>query len=181
MGLKPRASDSGTAFLSTDLPSLIAAVERLFPALPMPRPGTSREPGSSALARWSGYLDYESFEARVTGSVWLDLDDQFLEFHHDALAYLDPEDFARLFPAYFRAWLRNSDALDMLPQYMVSALTRVAPDGEMFDARFGAMTEPQRQLVARAVQHLASQDAYSYYAAELQEALDAYWRDQLGS
>lgn len=150
-------------------------LETLFPPHPL-------DP-SDAFRDWGGtYLDAHEFKHGVRGRPWTAIDGAFLEFHHDALYALGPAFLAEYLPACLAALLRNDDALDALPGFVAGALTRRAPDQDpegRFQSRIGALTEPQRQVVAEVLRHLELASVDSARRQRFSEALDSYWRAYL--
>lgn len=154
---------------------LIAVLSEAFPPEPMSDPAMFER---SAAPMWGGYLDAEAFESHVMGRSWDMLDSKFLEFHHDALAYLGADAFAAVLPAYLVALIRG-EALNMLPLFLLNSLRRRTDPAwhpDIFDARVARLSEPQRAAVVHVLEVLARSDRHSHYRDWLEEALDSYWR-----
>lgn len=150
-------------------------VEAVFPPHPL-------DP-ADAFRDWGGtYLDAQDFKAGVRDRAWPSLDGAFLEFHHDALYALGPAFLAEYLPACLAALLRNDEALDALPGFVVGVLTRRAPDRDpesRFEARIGALTDPQKRTIAEVFRHLEWISVDPVRKKSFEEALDSYWRDYL--
>jgi hypothetical protein len=128
----------------------VRAIEEAFPKAPI-------EP-TNAFTDWGKtYLDVERFEDGVRGRTWDALTPEFLEFHDDALAFLGPDAFAWVLPAYLRALLDSKLSLGSIPFALLPALTRpeAGPDAALwrgrFDARVSRLSPAQREAVLKAL------------------------------
>jgi hypothetical protein len=123
------------------------------------------------------YTDGASFQAGAQDRRWDELPPAFLEFHHDALLFLGPPVAANVLPAYLAAALRRDPALDMLPLFLVTALTRdIDNNTTRFDAQFGPLSPTQRLAVSHALEAWAGSFASPDRRRALASALDSYWR-----
>ena len=142
--------------------------------------GTAFPPHSldtaTVFAEWGGsYTDATSFKTGAQGKRWSDLTPTFLEFHHDAMLFLGPAAVVELIPAYLAAALRGGPELDMLPNFVLSVLTRDA-EHDRFDARFGQLSNEQRQAIAHALETWEAALEGSHNQPPVTLALDSYWR-----
>lgn len=152
---------------------LLAAIAEAFPAAPL-----GQDTFEDSLGMWGGYLDAVAFESGALGRTWQELEPSFLEFHHDVMAYAGPETFAAVLPAYLAALVRKDEVSSGLPQFLLGALIRdERPRRQaIFDARMARLTERQRAVVARVLDALSRSARHEYYAAEIAQALERYWR-----
>lgn len=148
-----------------------AAIDELKTAFPPHPLDTERNP-----AEWSVFnVDGNTFAKGVHGKSWDELMPRFLEFHHDALAFLGLEALVEVLPAYLTTAILRNRELDMLPTFLLGLLTR-HDDGKRFDALYGRLTPAQRQAVKNAIAAWAnSPEVYPRQRVEI-EALANNWR-----
>ena len=106
-----------------------------------------------------------TFRAGLEGRRWDELEWPFLECHGETIHFLKPPAFAELLPAYLVAVLLHEERLDMLPTFVLSALTPPLDGAELqpnYAANVASLTPAQRQVVARALDwlrtHAVSED-----------------------
>src|SRR3989442_662642 len=115
---------------------------------------------------WDSYTEAKAFEAGSQGKPWDTLGSEFVQFHFNALGYMNPTAFAAVIPAYLAALVRG-DIENQLPVLVLSQLTRKKGWVERFDARVGRLTERQRAVVVRVLETLAKGDRFSHYNMEI--------------
>jgi hypothetical protein len=134
---------------------------------------------ADAFGEYGGtYLDADAFKAGVRGRSWNALPSELLELHHDAVHFLGPASFADYLPAFVAAIVRRDQALDQLPRYLLTALTRSDEHAgvEDFDARVARLTPAQQRAVARALEALEASHELPRNKRTVAVALDSYWR-----
>lgn len=136
-----------------DVRGAIAELERAFPA-------TAIALSPDALNR--SYLDEERLRACFEGRRWTDLDQRSLEWFGDALSFYDPAAYAALLPAYLRATLRATRAIDVLPSSLLGSLSQRS---HRLELRISALTAGQREAVVRALGCLAGHRVWNEDAA----------------
>lgn len=141
-----------------ELADVLSALTDAFPPHPL-------DPSQAKRAWAGGYLDVVTFRAGLEGRRWDELDRAFLEFHGETMHFLRPPAFAELLPAYLVAVLQHEERLDMLPTFVLSALTPPVDGSELqphYAANVASLTPAQRQVVARALDwlrtHAVSED-----------------------
>lgn len=154
-----------------------AALDELQAAFP-PRPLDVQ----SAFAEWGvSYTDGTAFKAGAQGKRWDELAPEFLEFHHDAPLFLGWPAIGDVLPAYLAAALRRERETGMLPDFLLSALTRgIDSNTARFDAQFGPLAPAQRQAIRRALEAWAASLDRSDLRRPIIEALESYWAKQEG-
>jgi hypothetical protein len=91
--------------------------------------------------------------------------------------YLGPSVSGDVLPAYLAAALRRERGLDMLPSFLIAALTRgLDGNNKRFDAQFGPLTSAQRAAVARALEAWQNSVEDPDRRRSIADALDSYWR-----
>jgi hypothetical protein len=145
----------------------VATLETAFPPTPL-------HP-ERAFAEWgTTYVDHQTFEDESRGKTWTQLSSKFLEFHHDALAYLGPEGLVAYVPAYLKAVLIDDGALDLLPTFLFMTLRRSKTRD--FEARFARFSGAQRKAIAAVLVTLEHKFDGLRRKEPITEALDEYWR-----
>ena len=142
----------------TEFADLLAAIADAFPPHPL-------DPSQAKRAWAGGYLDVVAFREGLVGRRWDELDRVFMEFHGETIHFLKPPVFAELLPAYLVTVLRHEAQLDMLPTFLLSALTPPMDGSDLqpnYAVNMASLTPGQQQVVARALdwlrQHAASED-----------------------
>lgn len=150
------------------------AIDELRAAFP-PRPLDVQ----SAFAEWGvSYTNVTSFKAGAQGKRWDDLSPRFLEFHHDAPLFLGWPVVGDVLPAYLAAALRRECETGMLPDFLLSALTRgIDFNTARFDAQFGRLTPAQREAIAHALEAWEASLERADLRRPITEALESYWRN----
>ena len=150
-----------------------AAIEELRSAFP-PRPLDV----GVAFDEWGvTYLDSASFRAGAEGKRWDELPPAFLEFHHDAPLFLGWPVIADVVPAYLAVALQRAPELDMLPAFLVGALTRgIDNNAARFDAQFAQLSLAQRRAIASALEAWAQSLQESDRRRQIRLALKSYWQ-----
>lgn len=141
----------------SNLDDLLEAVAEAFPPRPL-------DPSRMKRSWAGGYLDGAAFRTGLKGRRWDELDRFFMEFHGEAIHFLKPPAFAELLPAYLVTVLRHEEQLDMLPTFVLSALTPA--DGSELEpnyvANLASLTPAQLQVVVHVLdwlrQRAVSQD-----------------------
>jgi hypothetical protein len=152
-----------------------AAIDELRVAFP-PRPLDV----NGAFDEWGRtYLDVQQFQADANRKRWDELPTPFLEFHHNAPLHLGPPVSGDVLPAYLAAALRRDPGLDMLPSFLIDALTRgLDGNDKRFDAQFGSLTTAQRAAVARALDAWHGSVEDPKRQRSITDALNSYWRSE---
>jgi hypothetical protein len=150
-----------------------AAIDELRTAFP-PHPLDVQ----SAFEDWGvTYIDGARFKTEAHGKRWDELSPRFLEFHHDALLFLEPSVLTEVIPAYLATALRRDQELDMLPRFLISVLMRGDDkDRERFEARFGPLPPAQRQAIAHALEAWEQSFENPDRRRPITDALESYWR-----
>lgn len=133
----------------SDLDDLLKAVAEAFPPHPL-------DPSRMKRSWAGGYLDGAAFRADLDGRRWDDLNRAFMEFHGETIHFLKPPAFAELLPAYLVTVLRHEERLDMLPTFVISALTP-PDDSELrpsYVANLASLTLAQLQVVVHVLDWL---------------------------
>jgi hypothetical protein len=153
--------------------TISAAIEELRSAFP-PHPLDVR----GAFDEWGvTYQDASSFRAGADGKRWDELPPTFLEFHHDAPLFLGWPVMANVVPAYLAVALGRAPELDMLPAFIIEALTRgVDNNARRFDAQFAQLSPAQREAIARALQAWANSLHDPDRQHRIRRALQSYWQ-----
>src|SRR5229473_4474488 len=155
------------------VPELLAQVVEAFPPQPL-----KSATFADASGMWDSYTENKAFGAGSEGRSWDMLGSEFVQFHFNALGYMNPNAFAAVIPAYLAALVKG-DTQNQLPVLVLSQLTRKENWLERFDARVARLSERQRVVIARVLEALAQSDRFSHYNAETNAALDS-WRDVRG-
>ena len=149
------------------------AIQELQSAFP-PHPLDVR----TAFDQWGvTYTDGASFQQGAQGKRWDELSPTFLEFHHDALLFLGWPVIVHVIPAYLAAALRRDPELDMLPSFLLGALTRgIDNNTTRFDAQFAQLSLAQRNAIALALEAWEQSFENSDRRRPIKAALKSYWR-----
>lgn len=131
-----------------------------------------------------GYIDIDRFNAGVQGRLWTELQPEFLDFHGEIVHYLRPPAYAEVLPALVVTVLRHNDHLNMLPNFLISALTRRA-DPPRLQARFeqnvASLTDSQRRVIGDVVEYLAAFGRSEDQRADAAAALSSFWSEMKAS
>lgn len=149
-----------------------AVLEELRSAFP-PHPLDVR----TAFDQWGvTYTEAASFQAGAQGQRWDELLPAFLEFHHDAPLFLGWPVIAEVIPAYLAAALRRDPDLDMLPSFLLGALTRgIDNNTARFDAQFAQLSLVQREAIARALETWEQSFSNHDRGQPIRVAINSYW------
>lgn len=151
--------------------SIQAALDELLTAFP-PQPIETER----MFERWGvGYGNSQAFRTDARGKRWDELPVSFLEFHHDALLFMNPGAVSDVIPAYLAAALRRDPGLDMLPAFLLSVLNR-SVERERFDERFEHLLPAKRQAITHALEAWAAALEGSHNQTPVIQALESYWR-----
>lgn len=151
-----------------ELADLISAITVAFPPHPL-------DPAQAKRAWAGGYLDVSNFRAGLEGRRWDELEAAFMEFHGETIHFLKPPAFAELVPAFLVTVLRHEEQLDMLPTFVLSALTPPTDGSELqpnYAVNVASLTPGQQQVVARALDWLRQQAA----SEDVRAAAELAWR-----
>lgn len=158
--------------MNDEIQTAIAELRAAFPPHPLDV--------QSAFEEWGRtYNDGARFKTEAHGKRWDELPPQFLEFHHDALLFLEPAVLAQVVPAYLATALRRDPELDMLPRFLIGVLTRSEDNDnerDRFDARFGGLPAAQQEAIAHALQAWEQSFENPDRRRPISEALARYWR-----
>lgn len=135
-----------------DKDELRAALIETFPARPLVRE-LLQEPSS----RWQNYDRGDAAVVQLEGRVWTALDRSFIEAFPELLIFAGNECFGAVLPAYL-VYLLELDGYGEPLYAIANQLTRKDDDPvdqRIFDARVAAMSERQRAIVTKIVEHLA--------------------------
>ena len=148
---------------------LLTQIAEAFP--PEPLQSTTL---ADSTGMWDSYTEARAFEAGTQGKPWDTLGSDFVQFHFNALGYMNPSAFAAVVPAYLAALVRG-DTENQLPVLVLSQLTRKEGWEERFDARVGQLTKQQRVVIGRVLEALRRGGRFAHYRLEINAALDS-WR-----
>lgn len=136
-------------------------------------PDTPIELGPDSIS--PNYGDEERLRARFQGKRWTEIDQSSLEFFGDALSFYSSASFAALLPAYLRATLQQTAAVDAMPMSLLRTLARRFTPRPL-EGRIEQLTPAQRKAVGRSLVHLAMTLEEGLEKDAANAALDDHWR-----
>lgn len=125
---------------------------------------------------WRSYPNANEFESGISDREWTDLDPEFLEFHHDVIAFAPPHLFVELLPAWLDVVVHDHEALDMLPYFLLPALVRPdgANDAKEFNARAALLNRDQQKVVRLALERMLGDSRFADHRDGISRAL-SFW------
>ena len=156
------------------LETVLKHIAQAFPLVPL-------DPTDAFAGYGETYLDAEDFFAGTRHKVWTAFEIGFLEFHQEVLLFLSPKAFCSFLPAFLKATAEYFEDSDMLPDFVISALTR--PDDahgqSRFDAQIGPLTQKQSEAVAMTLAY-----CNQFFKTDTEEnlaagALKSHWQQVL--
>ncbi|MBI9083495.1 MAG: hypothetical protein JEZ11_07850 [Desulfobacterales bacterium] len=156
------------------LESVLKYIAQAFPLVPI-------DPTHAFTGYGETYLDAEDFFSCTRDKVWNTFEIGFLEFHQEVLLFLSPKAFRSFLPAFLKATAEYFEDLDMLPDFVISALTRPddAEGQSRFDAQISQLTQKQSEAIAMTLTYcdqLFESDTEENLATD---ALKSYWQQVL--
>lgn len=152
-----------------DVNDVVDELLAVFPATPLAITRDSIE---------GSYQDIDALVARFSGKAWTELDQKSLEYFGDAVSFYDPAAYQATLPAYLRATLQQTDAIDVMPSSFLRSLARRFHKRPL-ESRIGELSAPQRKAVARAIAYLAATRDPVMWHDTAEAALEDFWRSQL--
>lgn len=150
------------------LPQVVASIRGAFP----PHPLDPTEPEEA----WADtYLDVVKFRAGLQGKRWDELDLKFMEFHGETIHYLQPPAYAELLPAFLVTVIEHEERLDMLPTFLLSALTpplAFPTRLQQYRLNLASLAGSQQKAVITALAYLAKGARYEDTQKEARRALE---------
>lgn len=150
-------------------------VEQLRAAFP-----AERIDGEAAFAQWGRtYLDAGEYAQAINGKTWEELDTGYIVRRHDALGFLSTHELVQLLPVYLRSLVEEgvmSPALDAVLVELTKPTSE--PASGRFDALVGALSAPQRKVIATVLGYIAEQDRDGSPGRAAVVALNSAWKEE---
>lgn len=152
----------------TSKDDLVKALEQTFPEEPKPPAerlvydSTGRHPECIQVL-----IDYSAVR-------WTDIPSDVLGFNTDALHCMTYEAFAYYLPAFIRKYLRDRKSADVIPQELLTELTRGEANPERFGYLETHLLPSQKRFIVAFLEYV--RDADEYYSSDAEVALASYWR-----